>query len=344
MIVAKTTLSLDAIEALARRVLLANRTTPANAEPVARSIMRAEADGVHSHGLFRLPTYAEHARIGKVDGAASPTIEIVGGAGSRVDARTGFAHPAIRLGLERLVPQALAQGIAALAVTNSYNCGVVGHHVEDIAQAGLVALAFVNAPRSMAPWGGKVPVFGTNPMAFACPRASGAPLVMDQSSSKIARSEIQLHQRAGKPIPLGWAIDKDGRPTTDADAAMAGSVLPFGDYKGYGIALMVDLLAGALTGSRLSHEADSFLSSADGPPRTGQFFIAIEPSRFGGAEWLMQAERMFAKVLAEPGVHLPGDRRQTKRREHQAKGVDVPSELLAQLERLAASSSSAAGR
>ncbi len=344
MIAARTTLTLAAIEALAQQVLLASRTTASNAAPVARSIMRAEADGVRSHGLFRLPTYAEHARIGKVDGAATPTIEIVAAAGSRVDARTGFAHPAIRLGLERLVPQARAQGIAALAVTNSYNCGVVGHHVEDIAQAGLVALAFVNAPRSMAPWGGKIPVFGTNPMAFACPRASGAPLVMDQSSSKIARSEIQLHQRAGKPIPLGWAIDKDGRPTTDADAAMTGSVLPFGDYKGYGIALMVDLLAGALTGSRLSHEADSFLSSADGPPRTGQFFIAIEPSRFGGTDWLLQAECMFAKVLAEPGVHLPGDRRQAKRREHEANGVEMPTELLAQLERLAASSNSETGR
>ncbi len=329
-------LTLDAIERLAHDVLVVAGTAPANAAPVARSIMRAEADGVHSHGLFRLPTYAEHVRVGKVDGKAVPTVEAVGPGGVRADARTGFAHPAISLGLERLIPLARAQGIAALAVTNSYNCGVVGHHVEDVAVAGLVALAFVNAPKSMAPWGGKTPVFGTNPMAFACPRRDLPPLVIDQSSSKIARSEIQMHERAGKPIPLGWAIDRDGKPTTDAKEAMAGSVLPFGDYKGYGIALMVDLLAGALTGSKLSHEADSFLSSADGPPRTGQFFVAIDPVRFGGADWLAHAETTFAKVLAEPGVHLPGDRRQAKRRRHATDGVAVPAALLAQLEKLAA--------
>lgn len=330
-----TTMTLAAIEALSLRVLTASGTTAANAAPVARSIMRAEADGVHSHGLFRLPTYAEHVRAGKVDGAAAPRLEAVGPAGTRVDAATGFAHPAISLGIAALVPQARAQGIAALAVTNSYNCGVVGHHVEDIAQAGLVALAFVNAPRSMAPWGGKVPVFGTNPMAFAFPRPGDVPMVIDQSSSKIARSEIQMHERAGKPIPLGWAIDRDGRPTTDAKAAMTGSVLPFGEYKGYGIALMVDLLAGALTGACLSHEANSFLSVADGPPRTGQFFIAIDAARFGGADFMARAETMFAHVLAQPGVHLPGDRRKTKRRDHSAHGVAVPQALLAQLERLA---------
>jgi (2R)-3-sulfolactate dehydrogenase (NADP+) len=328
-------LSLDDIEALSRRVLLASGTASAAADPVARSIRRAEADGIRSHGLFRLPTYAEHVRVGKVDGAAVPDLAVAGPGGLRVDARTGFAHPAIALGLAALLPLARAQGIAALAVTNSYNCGVVGHHVEDIAASGLVGLAFVNAPRSMAPWGGKRPVFGTNPMAFAFPRQDGAPLVLDQSSSQIARSEIQMHERAGKPIPLGWAIDRDGHPTTDAAAAMAGSVLPFGGYKGYGIALMVDLLAGALTGAQLSHAANSFLSSADGPPRTGQFFIAIDPARFGGDDAVARAETMFALVLGEPGVRLPGDGRKARRARHVAEGIAVPAALLAQLEALA---------
>jgi len=329
------TLSLQEIDRLTYDVLTAAGTAEANARSVTRSVVRAEADGIHSHGLFRLPTYAEHVRIGKVDGKAQPTVTEVSPSGVKADALTGFAHPAIDAGLARLTALAKRQGIAALAVTNSYNCGVVGHHVEDIALQGLVGLAFVNAPRSMAPWGGKVPFFGTNPMAFAVPRAKDVPLVIDQSSSKIARSEIQMAAQAGKEIPLGWAIDKDGKPTTDAKAAMAGSVLPFGDYKGYGIALMVDLMAGALTGSRLSHEAESFIGNHDGPPRTGQFFIAIAPAAFGGVGWQERAETLFAGILAEPGVHLPGDRRKGKRARHEQAGVAVPVAVLDQLASLA---------
>ena len=329
-------LSLVEIEDLSLRVLIASGATLANAKPVARSIMRAEADGIRSHGLFRLPTYAEHVRVGKVSGAAIPEIRTTGPAGVKVDAATGFAHPAIQAGIQMMMPLARSQGIAALAVTNSYNCGVVGHHVEDIAGGGLIALAFVNAPRSMAPWGGKTSVFGTNPMAFAFPRRANHPLVVDQASSAIARSEIQVHEQAGESIPIGWALDNEGVPTTDPAAAMKGSVLPFGGHKGYGIALMVDLLAGALTGASLSYEASSFLSSTDGPPRTGQFFVAVNPENFGGSDWQSRAELMFASVLAEPGVRLPGDRRIVKRQHHAANGVEVPSELLAKIEKQSA--------
>jgi (2R)-3-sulfolactate dehydrogenase (NADP+) len=290
-------------------VLTTAGATRANAGPVADAVVTAQAEGIHSHGVTWLTTFADHLRNGKVDGKADPQVTQAALAGLSVDARSGFAHPAIVKGIESLIPLTRKTGVAAMAVKNSYNCLVVGHHVRRIAEAGLVALGFVNSPKSIAPWGGIKAVFGTNPLAFACPRKEGAPLVIDQSSSKVARSEIRLAQKEGRGIPLGWALDTEGKPTTDAAAAMAGTVLPYGDYKGYGIALMVDLMAGAMTGARLSHQADSFVGDDGGPPGTGQFFLAIDPGPLGGGDFTQRVDGLCGLILDEPGVQLPGDKR-----------------------------------
>jgi (2R)-3-sulfolactate dehydrogenase (NADP+) len=302
-------LSLAEAHDLAVRVLTTAGATRSNAGPVADAVITAQAEGIHSHGLTWLTTFADHLRNGKVDGKADPQVTQAALAGLSVDARSGFAHPAIVKGIESLIPLTRKTGVAAMAVKNSYNCLVVGHHVRRIAEAGLVALGFVNSPKSIAPWGGIKAVFGTNPLAFACPRKEGAPLVIDQSSSKVARSEIRLAQKEGRGIPLGWALDTEGKPTTDAAAAMAGTVLPYGDYKGYGIALMVDLMAGAMTGARLSHQADSFVGDDGGPPGTGQFFLAIDPGPLGGGDFTQRVDGLCGLILDEPGVQLPGDKR-----------------------------------
>ena len=302
-------LSLAEAHDLAVRVLTAAGATASNAGPVADAVVTAQAEGIHSHGLTWLTTFADHLRNGKVDGKADPQVTQAALAGLSVDARSGFAHPAIVKGIESLIPLTRKTGIAAMAVKNSYNCLVVGHHVRRIAEAGLVALGFVNSPKSIAPWGGVKAVFGTNPLAFACPRKEGAPLVIDQSSSKVARSEIRLAQQECREIPLGWALDTEGKPTTNAEAAMAGTVLPYGDYKGYGIALMVDLMAGAMTGARLSHQADSFVGDDGGPPGTGQFFLAIDPGPLGGGDFTQRVDGLCALILDQPGVQLPGDKR-----------------------------------
>ena len=211
-------LTLAEVESLTHNALAASGVSVATST---RWSPRRWGWGIPSHGLARLPTCCEHARCGKIDGAATSVLEQPRPGLIRVD-----AHPAIELGLPALIAAARSQGIAALAVTNSYNCGVVGHHVERIAQAGLLALGFVNAPA-----GGRVPVFGTNPMAFAAPRPDGPPLVLDQSASVIAKSELIQHQQRGEPIPLGWVVDRDGQPTTDATAGLAGSMLPSGGYR-----------------------------------------------------------------------------------------------------------------
>jgi (2R)-3-sulfolactate dehydrogenase (NADP+) len=329
---AETLLSLAEIHDITASALRACGADAGQAGPVSESVAQAELDGLRSHGLARLPAYCDHLRCGKVIGTARPTIAQLATAVLDIDAAHGFAHPAIALGLPALRDLAAEHGIAAAAVRRSYNCGVVGHHVAWLAEQSMVALAFVNAPASVAPAGGIRALFGTNPFAFAAPRDTSAPLVIDQSSSVVARGEILLKAQAGEPIPLGWAIDAEGRPTTDASAAMKGALLPAGGYKGSGMALAVEVLAAVLTGASLSMHASSFADNAGGPPGTGQFFIALDVRRFPGADsFAAQLEQMLGALAAQPGARLPGARRRETRERHQRDGVRVPAALLTRI-------------
>lgn len=328
------TLSLADVESLTRAALLACGVDSRNEPAITASVVAAEAEGIHSHGLARLPTYCEHARVGKIDGKARPVLDSPRPGLVRVDAKCGFAHPAIDFGLPALCEAARAQGIAALAVTNSYNCGVLGYHVERIAAEGLVALGFVNAPASIAPMGGTRPVFGTNPIAVAVPRAGREPLVLDQSSSVVAKSEIVVHQQRGEAIPLGWALDKDGHPTTDPVAALAGgTMVPSGGYKGAGLALIVELFAAWLTGANLSLDASSFADNLGGSPRTGQFFIAIDGEAIAGPASGERLERLFGAIAEQEGARLPGTRRSAARQRTASQGVAIPATLHQKLQR-----------
>lgn len=331
------TLSLTEVEALTRSALLACGVDPRNEPAITASVVAAEAEGIHSHGLARLPTYCEHAKVGKIDGKARPVLDSPRPGLVRVDAKGGFAHPAIDFGLPALCEAVKTQGIAALAITNSYNCGVVGYHVERVAAEGFLALGFVNAPASIAPMGGTKPVFGTNPIALAVPRSGREPLVLDQSSSVVAKSEIVVHQQRGEPIPLGWALDKDGNPTSDPAAALAGgTMVPAGGYKGAGLALIVELLAAWLTGANLSIDASSFADNLGGSPRTGQFFIAIDSGALAGPNSNERLERLFGAILQQDGARLPGERRSRAKRRTAAQGVTIPNALFERLQRYAA--------
>ena len=335
---ATTTLSFAEIEALAAKALTASGVSPANAGPVARSIAAAERDGQAIVGLSYLPVYCDHAACGKVDGHATPRLETLWPVAIRVDAMTGFAHPAIALGMPDLISAAQQNGLAALSVGNSYACGSLGFFVEELADKGLVALMAANASPSIAPFGGKTPFFGTNPLAFAAPRKGKAPLVIDQSSSVVAKvAVIDAHNR-GAPLPDGWAIDSDGVPTNDASAAMQGSLLPIGGYKGFGLALMVDILAAGLTRSHWSFEASSFGDCEGGPPKTGQFIIALDPVLFGGEAFGARLEKMLAGAQETPKVRLPGDRRLAAREKHEH-GIAVPTAVVETVRRYAAEGS-----
>jgi len=331
-------LTLDAAETLAAAVL---RTAGAGADAAhhtARMLARADLDGIASHGLSRLPAYAAQLRAGKLKGAAAPSLSRPAAGTVAVDADDGLAYPAIALGLSSMASLLPAQGVVALGVRNSHHAGAMGLFVEDLArEAGAFVLGFTNSPAAIAPAGSGTPLFGTNPIAFACPVPGREPLVIDLSLSVAARGKIMVAAQKGEPIPEGWAVDAEGRPTTDAKAALAGAMLPIGGAKGAALVLAVELLTAALTASHAGFEASSFFDDRGGPPRIGQSFVAIAPGAVGASAEAV-ASRVTAivgRVLAEPGVRLPGDRRLAIRARHRAEGIPYPAALLATLRGLA---------
>lgn len=329
------TLTLAEIEDLAFRALVSAGTSEANARPLAVATAATEAEGIASHGLAYIPIYCEHVRCGKVDGQAVPILETPRPGVVTVDARSGFAHPAIDLGFETLIPTARTQGVAALAIRNSYNCGVLGFHTYRLAQAGLVGIGFTNAPASIAPSGGSKPVVGTNPFSIAVPGPNEEPAILiDQSASTIAKSEVMKHAREGRPIPVGWALDSEGNPTTDPAVGLKGSMAPSGGYKGVGLAIFTEIMAAALTGATLGVHASPFSGTAGGPPRTGQFFLAIDPAATSAGGFDQNINGLVQAIRLQTGAHLPGDGRRAHRSQALEKGVAVS---LATLDKIHAS-------
>jgi len=318
------TLTLEQIETLAYDALTAAGTSPENARPLAIATAATEAEGIASHGLAYIPVYCEHVKCGKVDGQAVPVLTRPRPGVICADAGTGFAHPAIAAGFADLMPLAREQGIAALAVRNSYNCGVLGFHTRQLALNGFLALGFTNAPASIAPVGGRRPVVGTNPFSVAAPDGNGGvAILVDQSASVIAKSEIMKHAREGMPIPEGWGLGPDGQPTTDPAIALKGSMAPSGGYKGVGIALLVEIMAAAMTGATLGVDASPFSGTVGGPPKTGQFFIAIDPAATSSGDFAARIQALVAEMHDQPGVRTPGDGRSAQRNRAVKRGVEV---------------------
>jgi (2R)-3-sulfolactate dehydrogenase (NADP+) len=229
--------------------------------------------------------------------------------------------------IERLPALAKSQGIAAAAISRSNHAGACGRHVEHLAEQGFVALFFANTPEAIAPWGGTRAVFGTNPIAFAAPLEGSAPIVIDLALSKVARGNIVAAKQKGAPIPEGWALDKDGHPTTDADAALAGTMIALGDAKGAALALMVEVLAAALLGTHFAFEASSFLDDKGGPPQTGQLMIALDPAGFGHSSFGERMRVLAQAIESQGGARLPGARRLALREKAQHEGLSVPDEI-----------------
>ena len=329
-------LSLDEAERLASRALMKNRTSEANARLTAQALVAAEVDGQGGHGLTRVPSYSEQSRVGKVDGFATPRLSGEG-AVRRVDARAGFAYPAVELALETAVPLARKMGTASIGIFASHHCGQAGRHVERLAEQGLVAFLFANTPSAMAFHGGSRARMGTNPLAFAAPIPGRAPLVIDMALSVVARGKIVSAKAKSEAIPQGWAVDADGQPTIDPDAALGGTLLPIGGAKGSALALIVEILCGALAGANFGWEASAFLDAKGSAPELGQFLIAFDPAHFAGDSFASRMAALAASV-ADDGARLPGDRRLELRERAKRDGLVIADELYAQIKSLAGES------
>ena len=329
-----TTMSLEEARNAVAAALRAAGANEAMAAAAARALVLAEAQGLGSHGLSRVAQYATHLRNGRVNGDAMPTLRRQKGAAALIDAHEGLAFAACEMAVAEAIGRARDFGIAIAGVTDSHHCGVVVDHLRPVAEAGMVGLGFANSPAAMPAAGGRHPIFGTNPVAAIFPRCGALPLAIDLSLSEVARGKVMVAAKQGKAIPIGWAVDRDGRPATDAQAALEGSMLPIGaatSPKGAMLALVVELLVTALIGAQFGFEASSFFEDAGNRPRIGQAFIVIDPGALAGsASYLDRVEVLVGEMLRDDGVRLPGARREELRLRAEAQGIEVPEALLAQ--------------
>jgi len=328
-------ISTEEATALAVRALKKAGASKAMAQATADALVAAEAEGLSGHGLSRVALYCQHLREGRADGRAKPKVVKKQGATCLIDACGGLAFPAAALAAKEAAKRGKRYGVAFAGVTNSHHFGAAAYHLAPLAQAGLAGLAFTNSPSAINAWGGKKAFYGTNPVAAIFPRRDAAPIVVDLSLTEVARGKIMLHAKEGKPIPPGWAVDRDGNPTTDPTAALTGSLMAIGGVKGATLALMVEMLCVALTGAAFSYENDSYFEPGN-KPRIGHAILAIDPDALAGmSAYYSRVEDMVTKMLADEGVRLPGARRQRAAAKARAEGIDLPDALAGELRQLA---------
>ena len=323
---------------LARNALARAGANPAMAEAAAQHLVRAEEHGLPTHGMSRVPFYCGFLRNGRAEGGARPKMLSERAAVCLIDNCDGLPYESAGWAIGEVIQRARRNGIGFAGITNSAHVGVLGIHLLPVAAAGMVGVAFTNSPAAIPAWGGKKALFGTDPVAFAFPRQSGDPLVIDLALTTVARGKIMMAMQKGERMPEGWALDRDGKPTTDPKEALDhGSLFPIGGAKGAMLALAFELICAALTGAAIGTEADSFFSEQGNKPRIGHAFLAIDPGALAGhARYFERVETVIRTMLADEGVRLPGARRFAAEARLRAGGIEIADDLLLKIEKLAA--------
>ena len=311
-------------------------TAEKNAGYFTDAILDTELSGLVGHGFYWLQYYCEHVQSGKVDGRAKPSVKKLSPVAFRVDARRGFAHPAIEAGFAKLIPAAKKNGIAGMAVHNSYNAATLGYHTGYLARNGLLAFGFTNSTPAIAPVGGKKPVIGTNPLSFAVPGKKGKiAFLIDQSSSAVPWTSVKLAADQKRAIPLGWALDADGKPTTDPARGLDGSMAPAGGHKGFGQGLIVEVMCAALAGANRAPQMGSFMANDGKPIGCGQFFIAIDPDAFSGGAFARQVTALVKSITGQEGARMPNSRRTANQKRLAKEGLPIDRSLYERLKSFA---------
>ena len=321
-----------AIELIKEKLIKSN-CNPENTDGIIQGILDAEYSGIKSHGFHYLPIYCNHLKIGKINGQAKPSVDKISRAALKVNADHGFAHTAINLGLSRLFELTSQEAVAVMSIYNSYNCGVLGFHTKRIAEKGFIGLGFTNAPASIAPIGGVKAVVGTNPFSLAVPFEGQAQIIIDQSASVVAKSEISVRAKTGESIPEGWAFDSQGKVTTNAQEALKGTMAPSGGYKGFGTGLLVEIFTACIAGGNLGTQASSFAGEDGGPPSTGQFFIAIDAEKFNSS-YKDSIQSLIHSITEQEGARLPGSKRQAAFQQNQNQDIEITDQLLERINQI----------
>ena len=317
---------------LASHGLISSGISKRAAVQTAQFLALAECDGIASHGLARVAQYVSHAKNNRIALKAEPQLLKRNQAVALIDAGDGLAFPALRYATDLSVELAHRFGIGLVAITNSHHFGVAGHFTEASARAGYISIMFGNTPAAMPMVGGKKAIFGTNPIAASFPVHSKDPLVIDMSLSAVARGKILVAAKKGESIPQGWALDASGQPTTDAQVALQGLMVPLGGDKGALLALVVELLVVGLTGSRFSYEADSFFSAHGNRPQVGQLIITIKPDLAGKNIFNRRLAEFLAVLSLDSDIRLPGQRRFKQRLLAMKNGVEVSELLISEIQ------------
>jgi (2R)-3-sulfolactate dehydrogenase (NADP+) len=318
--------TLEAATDLAARAVRASGASDEAALALARATVSANAHGKGSSGFSHLMDYLTALRAGRIVGNAEPLITSPAPAAIHCDARGGIAQAGFDLAFDSLCERAQTFGIALLAQNGSYTTGELGYYPRRLAEVGLIAFAATSGPALMTVAGARTPVYCTNPIAFAAPLDEGPPLLIDQASSATAFVQLRHYAERGETLPNGWAVDADGEPTTDPQAALRGALLAFGGARGANIALMVEVMAAGLAGANWALDAPSFLSG-DRSPGAGLLVIAITPALL--APDFQQRLRLQLDRLEKLGVHIPG-------RRAAATEIELPETLAAEIERAGA--------
>ena len=329
----KTNIGIDAALELVQNAFVASGLNEESAQSVARALVMAEAEGQVGHGFSRVGDYIAQMKSGKINANAVPSVTSQSPSYLHVSADNGFAYPALDLAIDQAVEMAATTGCVAIAVSQSNHCGTLASHVEKLAMQGLIGIMVANTPAAIAPWGGNRPLYGTNPIAFAAPRAGEDPLVIDLSLSVVARGKVMNAKKTGQSIPAGWALDKDGQSTTDPNAALdGGTMVPIGEAKGTALALMVEILAASLTGANTSADMPSFFAPSGPSANAGQFLIVIKPNDISG--FTSRIGALLNDIADTPGARLPGTRRIEARNQARVEGLNVASQYITDIQAL----------
>ncbi|MDB5084579.1 MAG: malate dehydrogenase [Bacilli bacterium] len=313
-----------------------------DADVAANSLIRSELEGAGSHGISRLAIYSKRLREGRIASTPKMSMETFGSV-IKVDGGNGLGQVVAYHTLQAAMPLAKKYGLAGAFIKNSNHFGTAAYFCQIACQEKMVLIAMTNSPPGIPPWGGKRAYFGTNPIAFGFPVRQEPPVIVDMSSSVVARGKIILAAKLGQSIPFGWAIDEEGRETTDPSAALRGAVLPLGGAKGYALAMAIEVVCGVLSGAAFGPHVNNLYNDQDPAANVGHFFLVLDIEKWMNLDdYFLRMDQFLQEVKETPiakdfeEILYPGERRYRTYLQNKTSGIDLSPEIQQELEQLGA--------